>query len=108
MLNTFKNTTLNAFKTGFIQTVTKEKMTFKYRLMTDKEITELDYMRGLGSNKSAMTIATNDSVEIDTKSRLIIDGFFYSVITVTEKLTDNYNGMFRKTSERTLYIAVEK
>ena len=108
MLNVYKNTTLYAFKTAFIfNQTTKEKRPFKYRLMTDKEVDELQFMRGLDSGRTTMTIATNDTVNIDTKSRLIIDGFFYSVITTTEKTTDNYNGMFRRVKERTLYMAVE-
>ena len=109
MLNTFKNTTLNAFKTAYLYDAeTKEKKPFKYRLMTDKEIDELQYMRGLDSMRSSMTIATNSSLELDTKSRLIIDGFFYSVITISEKVTDNFNGMFRNTTERTKFLAVQQ
>lgn len=108
MLNAFKNTTLNAFKTAFIYNpVTEAKQPFKYRLMTDKEIKELQFMKGLDTDTTTMTIATNDTVYIDTKSRLIINGFFYSVIAVTEKLSDNINGMFRNTTERTLYMVVE-
>jgi hypothetical protein len=109
MLNAFKNTTLNAFKTAYLYDVeTKEKKPFKYRLMTDKEIDELQYMRGLDSMRSSMTIATNSSLEFDTKSRLIIDGFFYSVITITEMVTDNFNGMFRNTTEKTKFLAVQQ
>jgi len=109
MLNCFKNTTLNAFKTAYIYDVeTKEKQPFKYRLMTDKEVEELQFMRGLESSKTTMTIATNNTITIDTKSSLIINGAFYSVITFVEKVNDSYNGMFRKVKERTLYIAVQK
>jgi len=108
MLNTFKSTTLNAFKTAYIHTSTGEKIPFKYRLMTDKEVEEMQFMRGLESGRTTMSIATNDTIEVDTKSRLIIDGFYYSIITITGKLTDSQNGMFRKVGEKTLYMAVQR
>ena len=86
MLNAFKNTTLNAFKTAYLyDTETKEKKPFKYRLMTDKEIDELQYMRGLDSIRSSMTIATNSSLEFDTKSSLIIDGFFIALSRLAKR-----------------------
>ena len=107
MLHCYKNTTLHNHLTAYIcDKATKERKAFKYRLMTDAEIDETQFMRGLDSSTTKMDIATNNSINVNTKSQLIIDGYYWAIETIKEKITKSNSGMFRKADEKIIYMAL--
>lgn len=107
MLNAYKNNTLHAHKTAYVYNkITKERKPFKFRLMTDEEITETQFMRGLDSNITRMDIATNSGIDVNTKSQLIIDGYFWTIETIKQKMTKSNNGIFRNADEKITYMAL--
>jgi len=109
MLNVFKPITLKAFKTAYVYNpITKEKKPFKFEYMTDKEVTEMQLLRGLDRDSTTVEIKTLDQINFDTKSQIILDGFFWTIETMPPpKLLPNKNGMYRNITEKLTYLQLK-
>lgn len=109
MLNVFKPITVKAFKTAYVYNpITKEQKPFKFEYMTDKEVTELQLLRGLDRNTTTIEIKTTDPIYLDTKSQIILDGFYWTIESMPPpKLLPNKNGMYRNITEKLTYLQLK-
>lgn len=108
MLNMFKSKSLQAHRHGYIfDQSTGEKIIFKFRYMTDTEIEELQFMQGIDSARSTVNIATYTNTKIDTKTRLIIDGYTYTIEKLQRKTAAAKNGLYRTTKGGITYITAQ-
>jgi hypothetical protein len=108
MLNIFKSKSNHQYRTAYIIRPDRTQFAFKYRRMTNEDVTKIQYIEGLRTQAEELVIATTDQFDFDILSLTVsIDDIRYKILDSYRENTNSSNGLFRQ-GQITTYLRVGK
>jgi len=108
MLNIFKSKSNHQYRTAYVIRTDRTQYPFKYRRMTNEDITKIQYIEGLRTQAEEFVIATTDQFDFSILSLSVnIDEVRYKILDSYLENTPTSNGMFRQ-GPTTTYLRVGK
>jgi len=109
MLNVFSQASNHQYKTAYIIRLDRSQLAFKYRRITNKDIQDIQILKGLKFSAEEFVIATTDQFEFDINPLHVnIDDVRYKIFDHYKEDINNSQGMFRKNGQLLTYIRIGK
>jgi hypothetical protein len=106
MINVYKNKSLHNYRTASVLREDRTQYSFKYRRMTNEDVSKVQLITGLRTEAEQFIIATTNQFDFSILNLpVIIDNVRYTILDSYREDQVNTSGLFRQ-AQLTTYLRV--
>ena len=96
------------FRTAYVKQDNGIKKAFKYYLLDREDITKASFLKNVNMQEVQKIIRTTATYPFVITSKIIMDGFQYTISAMYTEEQENNNGIFRKDLSKYTYLILKR